>query len=131
MGPGLTQYSGPYGAMGAITGLPNTVAPGIGLHRDPRSLSKQPSELVNPVQVPDHSTNKDQGARNGNCFCYQPGHVLDCNSTLSYAPHDLSLYEALCWLCKASSYHLILFPCVVLACYLFKSCSNCSEHSLL
>lgn len=64
MGPGLTQYSGPYGAMGAIPGLPNAVAPGMGLHRDPRSLSKQPSELVNPVQVPDHSTNKDQGARN-------------------------------------------------------------------
>jgi len=42
MGPGLTQYSGPYGAMGAITGLPNAVAPAMGLHRDPRSLSKQP-----------------------------------------------------------------------------------------
>lgn len=120
MGPGLTQYSGPYGAMGAIPGLPNAaVAPGMGLHRDPRSLSKQPSELVNPVQVPDHSTNKDQGVRNGNCFCYQPGHVLDCNSTLSYASHDLSVYEALCWLCKASVYHLILFPPVVLPCYLF------------
>jgi len=90
MGPGLTQYTGPYGAMGAITGLPNAVAPAMGLHRDPRTLSKQPSELVNPVQVPDHSTNKDQGVRNGNCFCYQPGHVLDCNNTLSYALHDLS-----------------------------------------
>jgi len=91
MGPGLTQYSGPYGAMGAIPGLPNAVAPGMSLHRDPRSLSKQPSELVNPVQMPDHSTNKDQGARNGNCFCCQPGHGLDYKSSLSYAPHDLSL----------------------------------------
>lgn len=118
MGPGLTQYPGAYGAMG-IPGLPNAVGAPMGLHRDPRALSKQQSELVNPVQVADHSTNKDQGARNGNCFCYQPGHVLDCNGTLSYAPHGLSLCEALCWLCKASSYNLILFPPVVLAYYLF------------
>ncbi|XP_069687851.1 protein LSM14 homolog A isoform X2 [Periplaneta americana] len=64
MGPGLTQYTGAYSAMGAMTGLPSAVAPGLNLHRDPRSLSKHQSELVNPVQVQDHGTSKDQGARN-------------------------------------------------------------------
>ncbi|KAK7873776.1 hypothetical protein R5R35_005770 [Gryllus longicercus] len=58
MGPGLTQYPA-YGGMGAMTGLPSAVAPGMSLHRDPHSLPKQ-SELVMPVQVPDHQTNKDQ-----------------------------------------------------------------------
>ncbi|KAJ4428032.1 hypothetical protein ANN_24046 [Periplaneta americana] len=77
MGPGLTQYTGAYSAMGAMTGLPSAVAPGLNLHRDPRSLSKHQSELVNPVQVQDHGTSKDQGARNGNCFCYLPGYALD------------------------------------------------------
>ncbi|KAJ9592844.1 hypothetical protein L9F63_015487, partial [Diploptera punctata] len=61
MAPGLTQYPS-YGGMGAMTGLPSAVAPSITL-RDPRTLTKQPSELVNPVQVPE-PTNKDQGARN-------------------------------------------------------------------
>lgn len=83
VGPGLTQYPGAYGAMGAITGLPSAVAPGIGLHRDPRSLTKQPSESVKPVQVPDHSTNKDQGARNCNCFCFPTGHALDSKEDCS------------------------------------------------
>ncbi|XP_067003632.1 protein LSM14 homolog B isoform X2 [Anabrus simplex] len=59
MAPGLPQYP-TYGSMSALTGLPSAVAPGIGLHRDPHSLSKQPSELVIPVQVQEHRTNKDQ-----------------------------------------------------------------------
>jgi hypothetical protein len=62
--------------MGAIAGLPRAVAPGMSLHRDPRSLSKQPSELVNPVPVPDHSANKDQGARNGTVFASKLGMPL-------------------------------------------------------
>ncbi|PSN50788.1 Protein LSM14 B-B [Blattella germanica] len=60
--PAIVQYP-TYGAMGAMTGLPSAVAPGMSLHRDPRTLSRQQSELVNPVSVPE-PTNKDQGARN-------------------------------------------------------------------
>ncbi|KDR15799.1 protein LSM14 homolog A-B isoform X2 [Zootermopsis nevadensis] len=82
MGPGLTPYPGAYGAMGAMTGLPSAVAPGMSLHRDPRSLSKQPSELVNPVQVPENSTNKDQDLIGGSSRSATPSLVTRKSPTM-------------------------------------------------
>ncbi|XP_023711111.1 protein LSM14 homolog A isoform X3 [Cryptotermes secundus] len=56
VGPGLTQYPGAYGAMGAITGLPSAVAQGMGLHRDTRSLAKQPTSVLDLIGGSSRST---------------------------------------------------------------------------
>jgi hypothetical protein len=63
----------------------------MGLHRDPRSLPKQPSELVNAVQMPDRSTNKDQGARNGTVFASKLGMLWSVVRTVLPATLDFGL----------------------------------------
>lgn len=80
MGPGLTQYP-TYGAMGAMTGLPSAVAPGLSLHRDPRTLTKQPSELVTPIQVPE-PTNKDQDLISGSSRSATPSLIARKSPTM-------------------------------------------------
>lgn len=46
MGPQMGQYNTPYGALGSLGGLPNAMAPGIGMNRDMRTVSKQQSTSV-------------------------------------------------------------------------------------
>lgn len=72
MGPQMGQYNTPYGAMGSLGGLPNAMAPGIGMNRDMRTVSKQQSSellsnvLSGPLPQPEISQSTDQTVRANN-----------------------------------------------------------------
>lgn len=69
MGPQMGQYTNPYGGLGSIGGLPNSLAPGMGINRDLRNISKQQSSellsnvLTGPLPQPEINSSTDQGVR--------------------------------------------------------------------